>query len=265
MVPAEPCGRIEPLARLRGSPLRLPHIQVSQSPPPGVVACQAVQVSRLPSVLTKRVPIWVLLVTLVVLAVCGVGWFLSWYPRASRWGDIPGWIEALSTLAAVIAALWAGRAVYRQLRIEQGREADRLESARRAFQADDIAGWAVDDASLRRRVKFGNVDSSIQSGAKVVNGSRLPVYEVEVLFIGLPGNNTIDRIKQTVLPPGQKTYREPEIVRAATSDPLKTPKPASERFAVGLRFVDSAGDRWLRDQDGRLKFQGHAYRLTLQD
>lgn len=78
-----------------------------------------------------------------------------------RWGDVPGWIEALATVGALIAAIVAVRAFWRVLGIEQARERDRLVERERGQQADQVAAWL-----------------SVKPALTVLNGSSLPVYDV---------------------------------------------------------------------------------------
>lgn len=119
------------------------------------------------------------------------------------------------------------------LRREHRREDDRAEDERRA-QAARISAWVE---------AYRKPDGTRELAFHIHNASDMPIYEVElplparteeeggaVEFVGL-------------VPPGQ-TVRRP-----APSEWLRTyvePEP------VQIEFLDSAGRRWIRDEQGAL-------------
>ncbi|CAN5304673.1 hypothetical protein BH09ACT11_BH09ACT11_12500 [soil metagenome] len=87
----------------------------------------------------------------------------------------PAWLEALATVAAVIAAVYAGYYAYRAFGIERARDEQR-DADKRSAQASEVAVWA--------------------SGAgefTILNGSKLPIFDVTVEFRGNPSRGATGR------------------------------------------------------------------------
>lgn len=117
------------------------------------------------------------------------------------------------------------------LRKEQRREADRSEDQLKS-QAARISAWveAYRNAAGGREVAF-----------HIHNASDMPIYEVE---LPLPGQNDgQDAEFIGLVPPGQ-TIRRP-----APADWLRS---FAEPEPVQIEFLDSAGRRWTRDEQGTL-------------
>jgi hypothetical protein len=118
------------------------------------------------------------------------------------------------------------------LRREQRREADRTEDERRA-QAERISAWV----ELSRKV-----DGSRELAFHIHNASAMPIYEVE---LPLPPRGEEEAGSEFVglVPPGQT------VQRPAPAEWRRTyiqPEP------VQIEFLDSAGRRWSRDEQGTL-------------
>lgn len=118
------------------------------------------------------------------------------------------------------------------LRREHRREAGRADDERRA-QAERISAWV----EITRKV-----DGSRELAFHIHNASAMPIYEVE---LPLPARGDDDPGSEFVglVPPGQT------VQRPAPSDWLRTyvePEP------VQIEFLDSAGRRWSRDEQGTL-------------
>ena len=118
------------------------------------------------------------------------------------------------------------------LRREHRREAGRAEDERRA-QAERISAWV----ELIRRA-----DGSRELTFHIHNASAMPIYEVE---LPLPARDDEEPGSEFVglVPPGQT------IQRPAPTDWLRSyvePEP------VQIEFLDSAGRRWSRDEQGAL-------------
>ncbi|MFC3738839.1 hypothetical protein [Paractinoplanes deccanensis] len=118
------------------------------------------------------------------------------------------------------------------LRREHRREADRGEEERRA-QAERISAWVeiVRTPEGGREVSF-----------HVHNASPMPIYEVE---LPLPAHEDEEPASEFVglVPPGRT------VQRPAPAEWLRSyiePEP------VQIEFLDSAGRRWSRDEQGAL-------------
>jgi hypothetical protein len=118
------------------------------------------------------------------------------------------------------------------LRREHRREAERAEDERRA-QAERISAWI----ELTRKL-----DGSRELAFHIHNASAMPIYEVE---LPLPSRGEQEPSSEFVglVPPGQT------IQRPAPTEWLRSyvePEP------VQIEFLDSAGRRWSRDEQGAL-------------
>jgi hypothetical protein len=142
------------------------------------------------------------------------------------------WLGTGAEVFSAVGTVGAFLVGFLLLRREHRREADRAEDERRD-QAARISAWV----EAERRP-----DGSRQVAFHIHNASEMPIYEVELPlpvpaqqepaeeFIGLvPPGQTIRR----PAPPGwQRSYVEPE--------------------PVPIEFLDSAGRRWVRDEQGAL-------------
>jgi hypothetical protein len=117
------------------------------------------------------------------------------------------------------------------LRREQRREADRTEDERRA-QAARISAWVE---------VYRKPDGTRELAFHIHNASDMPIYEVE-LPLPMPSNEERSEFVGLV-PPGQTIHRPapPEWLRSYVD-----PEP------VQIEFLDSAGRRWTRDEQGAL-------------
>lgn len=118
------------------------------------------------------------------------------------------------------------------LRREHRREADRAEDDRRA-QAARISAWI----EVHRKP-----EGTRELAFHIHNASDMPIYEVE---LPLPTRSKEESTSEFIglVPPGQ-TIRRP-----APADWLRSyvePEP------VQIEFLDSAGRRWTRDEQGAL-------------
>ncbi|NMO57816.1 TCR/Tet family MFS transporter [Actinoplanes sp. TBRC 11911] len=143
--------------------------------------------------------------------------------------------DAVSAFADVFAAVGTVGAFlvgFLLLRREHHREAGRAEDERRA-QAERISAWVelIRKADGRNDLAF-----------HIHNASAMPIYDVE---LPLPARGDEETASEFVglVPPGQT------IQRSAPADWLRTyvePEP------VQIEFLDSAGRRWNRDEQGTL-------------
>lgn len=144
------------------------------------------------------------------------------------------WIGAAAEAFSAVGTVGAFLVGFALLRREHRREADRAEDERRA-QASRISAWveATSRPGAPRRVEF-----------HIHNASEMPIYEVE-LPLALPGRQEPEQADEFIglIPPGQ-TVRRPA--------PAEWQRAYVEPEPIPIEFLDSAGRRWLRDEQGAL-------------
>lgn len=177
------------------------------------------------------------------------------------WGDAATWMTAVVTGAALWFARTAVKRSGELLEVEQKRDEKRDEwdreqrhAAERAEQADFVAAWH-DRAEVPTRMQAIYLPSY---GARIINHSPLPIWDVTVEFIGPDGAVRGAKIIP-VVPPGQHFEPWPDELRRQEpasdgGDPVIV--EALNEFTVTLAFRDVAGRRWRRDEYGYLTFQG---------
>ena len=142
------------------------------------------------------------------------------------------WLSAAADAFSAVGTVGAFVVGFVLLRREHHREADRAEDERRA-QAARISAWV----EIIRKV-----DGSRELAFHIHNASAMPIYEVE---LPLPARRDEEPGAEFVglVPPGQT---------------VKRPAPATwlrsyvEPEPVQIEFLDSAGRRWSRDEQGAL-------------
>jgi hypothetical protein len=142
------------------------------------------------------------------------------------------WISTGANVFSAVGTVGAFVLGFVLLRKEQRREADRSEDERRT-QAARISAWVE---------AYRRPDGTRELAFHIHNASDMPIYEVE---LPMPEPSNEENIAEFVglVPPGQT------IRRAAPPDWLRTyvePEP------VQIEFLDSAGRRWTRDEQGAL-------------
>lgn len=182
------------------------------------------------------------------------------------WGDVPSWVEAVSTSLALIAASVAVAKSSTLLGIERTRDTKRDEAAdqrraadEQAAQADAVAAW-VDwfqaDSSTSR------LDRMRLRGwvIVVVNTSPLPIYD----FMGtLAGRNGIPlgRVSRSLLPTGKHTLEFPSGAAPKEQHEFET----AREMRVAIEFRDTAGRQWKRDRHGQLTKTGEVRFVDASD
>jgi hypothetical protein len=140
-------------------------------------------------------------------------------------------ISAAADIFSAVGTVGAFLVGFLLLRREHRREADRAEDDRRA-QAARISAWI----EMVRKP-----DGSRELAFHIHNASDMPIYEVE-----LPspeGDDTESAEFIGLVPPGQTILRP---APAAWTRSYVEPEP------VQIEFLDSAGRRWKRDEQGAL-------------
>lgn len=155
------------------------------------------------------------------------------------WGDIPTWISALTTLGALVAAGWVVRIELRREEQAVIARADERAARERSEQADNVAAWP--DWNRDRPAIL------------IRNGSQLPIYNVRLEFTS--GARSPRRIQpMPMLAPGDHHAAYPGDI--VSDDGTGNFSDTSHLWNVRLRFVDSAGRDWVRDEYGILRKQG---------
>jgi hypothetical protein len=142
------------------------------------------------------------------------------------------WVAAGAEVFSAVGTVGAFLVGFLLLRREHRREADRAEDERRA-QAARISAWI----ELHRRP-----DGTRELAFHIHNASDMPIYDVE---LPMPAPANQERAIEFVglVPPGQ-TIRRPA--------PQAWLRSYVEPEPVEIEFLDSAGRRWTRDEQGSL-------------
>lgn len=142
------------------------------------------------------------------------------------------WLNTAINVFSAVGTVGAFVVGFVLLQREHKREAERSEDERRT-QAARISAWVE---------MYRKPDGARELAFHIHNASDMPIYDVE---LPLPARPDEEQAAEFVglVPPGQT------IRRAAPKEWLRTyvdPEP------VQIEFLDSAGRRWLRDEQGAL-------------
>jgi hypothetical protein len=175
-----------------------------------------------------------------------------------NWGDVPSWVLVVVSLCALGLAALAARWSYSAFAVsftaaERADEARR--EARERQQATLVAAWPISEReTFQKSIERGVV------GAAIRNASPMPIYDVEIVYRDRGAAwSAIRRLH--IVPPSD----EPQIF-AGFDEETSTGTPAAERvnkdgsiklvpsaeMRVEIRFVDTLGRRWRRDDNGVL-------------
>ncbi len=163
------------------------------------------------------------------------------------WGDVPTWISGVSTVGALVAAVVAGVAATKLLRVEQNRDRNR-EVAREREHVERVVAWHEPVPS-----DPNDPDSPRTWGVALDNGSGLPLYQVHVEFSPVQRNRGQVNVVLEIIPPGRwllsgrVLYPRPDQPQWAGADGLPW-----EVYSIGLQFTDATGRTWRRDLHGIL-------------
>src|SRR5262245_16030821 len=162
-----------------------------------------------------------------------------WHNECMQLGDTAEWVSAVATVGALVFAAIAARAARAAYRIESERdrvnadERQRHEAFVRRGQAALVSAW------------WGSRSGTW--GAFVRNASETPVYHVRVLVVSARDPDVHEAIDLIVLPPAAEPVFYPTGI---VEDSAEVPVDPDRRVEVA--FSDSAGIRWIRDQQGGL-------------
>lgn len=158
------------------------------------------------------------------------------------WGDVPTWIQAVTTTAALIAAALAVR-----LELKAGRERDseaveRGEDKRRA-QASAVVIWP----SRGLWPYPGVQDYVVYHDVTVSNASDLPIFDAALSIAG--SNGVVEDVwTAAVLPPGARVdVSLDEHTLALGAEEVTIDGVFVALFGnARLAFTDAAGRKWER-------------------
>jgi hypothetical protein len=217
--------------------------------------------------LWRRSPFWakVTEVAAVVVAAAMIGGILS------DGDSFAAWLEAVSTLAAVLAAMYAGFYAANAWKLEVQRE-DQWVAQQRSEQASRIAAWPGEP----RRHFTGQQDEltgeSMSDGFEGLsvwlrNASDVPVTRVSIdatLVVRAAGTDPVRREVGTqevaLLEPSTEPIEK--FVAAPRPVNVNTYRPGNVDieywFEVSVSFRDAGGRDWQRTPDGQLFVESDA-------
>jgi hypothetical protein len=186
-----------------------------------------------------------------------------------QYGDVATWFTAVATVAAVVAAVFAGRWARDIVEIERKRD-ERHEAETRALQASQVAAWA-ESAVVRPVYREGASPLShltdVAVNGLVANRSNQPIYKVHlewfeegelvhidrrpVIAPGVDGRFPLDRsmlLGIAGVPEEQWDRIGFDYGKATVLSDLTV-----GRLLLGVRFTDSANRTWHRDPHGTLQ------------
>lgn len=178
------------------------------------------------------------------------------------WGDVPTWLTMIATAAAVVAAIYAGRAAGKMLQLEQTRDQASRDSDR-VQQATRIAAWAEPDPLVvGADLTIRRVSPRVQAIA--VNRSDQPVYNVVIAWY--QGADVLKTDAADLIPPGdERTWSLPEgefdavvggdareLMRSSGTTALALSRLAAERLRIEIAFIDAQNRTWRRSPSGLL-------------
>lgn len=166
-------------------------------------------------------------------------------------GTVPEWIAAFAAVAALGAAIWAGRTSLMLFRIESTRDRQTAERERQE-QSSQISAWSVFCPSHRPHGEDAFAEQ--KDGFLLKNSSAAPIYNVRVTSGSRTGEtNPVADFK--IVPPGEF------VVLRNTKFHWSFPKSLSEVGEVArpvtkheawkvreLSFIDARGLAWKRSE-----------------
>lgn len=178
------------------------------------------------------------------------------------WGDVPTWLSSIATVLALLFAAIAAVAAHRAYKIESERDRIAAEARRQqeAFQRRTQAalvsawwGWQPGEAGGERAGRWG---------AFVRNASETPVYQASLTMLDIHDPDVSERLDLAIVPPGAEPVFYPSGLSGPPGGGDRAGQPPggwlvqdgqhAVDYRVEIAFTDSAGVRWIRDQQGRL-------------
>lgn len=217
--------------------------------------------------LWRRSPFWakVTEVAAVVVAAATIGTLLS------DGDSFVAWLEAVSTLAAVLAAMYAGLYAANAWKLEVQRD-DRWVAQQRSEQASRIAAWPGEPRPHFTGQQDETTGESMSDGFEGLvvwlrNASDVPVTRVSIdatLVVRPAGTDPIRRevgtqeiaLLEPSTEPVEKVVAAPRPVNPNAYRPGNV--DIEYWFEVGVSFRDAGGRDWHRTPDGQLFVESDA-------
>lgn len=172
-------------------------------------------------------------------------------------GSAAEWVSALATVAALAAAVYAGQAAWRQLRIQQRALFEQAHD-KETGQARLVAGW-VSTVHVARNSTTNQIIGMSGLDVALRNASELPVYELSgwVQDRETGGSAAKAPFSIQVLEPAATPAKETISMPPGTLFDLTALGDLEEHklpsaFEVEFDFRDSAGKWWHRTGTGGL-------------
>lgn len=192
---------------------------------------------------------------------------MTWFEDL-RFGDVATWLTMVATVAAVIAAVKAGRWARAVVEIERERD-KRHEQESRAQQASQVAAWAepaVVKPERREGDGFRWIYTTVAVKGLIANRSNQPIYKVslewfkegELLLTNFKPVVAPGHVAECALEPAQVLdfADAPEDQMGVIAFDFHSASTLSElavsKLLLAVRFTDSANRSWYRDKDGTL-------------
>jgi hypothetical protein len=174
----------------------------------------------------------------------------------------------LATVAAVVAAVVAGRWARAIVELERERD-ERHEQESRAQQASQVAAWA-EPAVVQPEPREGNgfswIYTSVAVNGLIANRSTQPIYKVSLEWfkdgefwltnfkpVVAPGHVAVCALESSqVLDIADVPEEQSEAVAFDFHTAVTLSELAVSRLLLAVRFTDSANRNWYRDRDGML-------------
>lgn len=168
-------------------------------------------------------------------------------------GDLAGWVTAVASLGALLAAVWAAVTARDLYRVEAGRDRE-VAASRRRGQANQVAAWIVVEIEP-------GAEAPRAVGVVVHNSSDSVIYDVQV--VATAKNGRVPKpIRLELLPPGDFYLKEKPGTAvgwafakstAEVAGAMLRPVTTSRDLRVQLlTFRDSADVLWERTRNGAL-------------
>lgn len=170
------------------------------------------------------------------------------------WGDVPSWLSATVSLAALIFALVAVVVARRTYQLESERDRVNVEARRKQDAFDRRTQAALVSAWWAKEDVHPAVKGESSWAVHLRNASDTPVYKVHMTIMGTGSRAKRKAFELPLVPPTNAPMVFPIKMPGikANSDLDATGYPLAD-YRVSLRFTDAAGVRWIRDEYGYLR------------
>lgn len=169
------------------------------------------------------------------------------FHQAVDWGDVPGWVSAVTTVFAFAGAAYAAYTGFQILKMETRRDESESHRGKRSQASLVSAWWGKGPKGTAEEHRWG---------VYVRNSSNGPVYQAHFDVEGGGSELKSPSYGVPVLPSDDDECFFPFGAPASGPDAaLNHQSTALADCQVSVSFTDSSGVRWRRDHYGRLDEQ----------